>query len=305
MKLLVFILAMTAPLEGAQPIESGTARVSVLSAHLRKGPTIGSEIVTTLPKGTLLSVLGRQNRWVEVRVANSGVEGFIFDLLIEPVAEPSPSVPPSPSPSPSPLEPGTISGRVSMVVRGGGRAEDLSDAVVYLENAPGAPPVGAANIEMRGKEFIPHVLVVGVGSRVDFPNLDPILHNVFSPSSAEVFDLGLYMRPDRGGWVFRHPGLVRVYCNIHPQMSAVVAVRDNPYFTKPSANGNFTIPRVPPGRYTLKAWQDDAEKEQTTTVVVPSGGKVSVALVLDASGFEQQPHKKKDGKDYAPDAYRQ
>ena len=83
---------------------------------------------------------------------------------------------------------------------------------------------------MKGKAFLPRVTVVPVGSTVDFPNEDPIFHNVFSVSGENRFDLDLYKRPKSGSWTFQAPGLVRVYCNIHPQMSGVVLVRDNAYF---------------------------------------------------------------------------
>ncbi len=92
---------------------------------------------------------------------------------------------------------------------------------------------------MRGKAFTPHVLAVPVGSTVDFPNDDPILHNVFSVSGENRFDLQLYKRPKSGSWTFQKPGVVRVYCNIHPQMSAIVLVTDSPHVAKTAADGSF------------------------------------------------------------------
>jgi hypothetical protein len=142
------------------------------------------------------------------------------------------------------------------------------------------------------------VTVVPVGSTVDFPNEDPIFHNVFSVSGDNRFDLDLYKRPKSGSWTFQAPGLVRVYCNIHPQMSAVVLVRDNAYFARAAEDGAFTIADVPPGRYTLKAWHERAgEVSQAVTV---AEGDVRADLVLDASNYKRASHKRKDGSSYGP-----
>jgi hypothetical protein len=153
---------------------------------------------------------------------------------------------------------------------------------------------------MKGKTFVPRVVVVAVGGAVDFPNEDPIFHNVFSVSGDNRFDLDLYKRPKSGSWTFQRPGVVRVYCNIHPQMSAVVVVRDNPYFAKAAQDGAFSIPDVPPGRYTLKAWNERAA-EVGREIVVSAQGDVEAALTLDASSFKRVAHKNKFGKDYAGD----
>src|SRR5262245_8558393 len=151
---------------------------------------------------------------------------------------------------------------------------------------------------MKGKAFTPHVAVIAVGGTVEFPNEDPIFHNVFSLSGDNRFDLELYKRPKTGTWTFQYPGVVRVYCNIHPQMSAVVVVRDNPYFAKANQDGTFAIPDVPPGKYVFKAWNERTD-EPTRDVVVPAQGDVDVAMTLDASKFKRVHHKNKFGKDYA------
>ena len=170
--------------------------------------------------------------------------------------------------------------------------------VVYVDGPKAKVPPAKVTMTMKGKAFTPHVSVVAVGSTVVFPNEDPILHNVFSVSGENRFDLDLYKRPKSGSWTFEHPGVVRVYCNIHPQMSAVVLVRDNPWFTKAGQDGSFELADLPAGRYVLRAWHErggEAEKEITVT----AKSEATVPLALDASGYKRVPHKNKFGKDYA------
>jgi plastocyanin len=199
-----------------------------------------------------------------------------------------------------PASAGTVAGRVDVLDKGGRRLGDLSDVVVYLEGAKARPRPGHATVTMKGKAFTPRVLAVGVGTTVDFPNEDPIFHNVFSVSGDNRFDLDLYKRPKSGSWTFQHPGVARVYCNIHPQMSAVVLVRDNPFFTKAGPDGSFALEGVPAGRYVLKAWHERGG-ETATEVTVPADGRAAAELHLDASSYKQLPHKNKYGKDYSSD----
>jgi hypothetical protein len=187
---------------------------------------------------------------------------------------------------------------VSVVDKGGKPATDPQETVIWIDDVKLKPKPSRATITMRGKAFVPRVAVIGVGGTVDFPSEDPILHNVFSVSGENRFDLDLYKRPKSGSWTFTAPGIVRVYCNIHPQMSAVVVVRDNPYFVKAGADGGFVLEGVPAGKHVLKAWHERGG-ESSTEVVVPAGdGHVSAELQLDASTFKRASHKKKDGKDY-------
>lgn len=198
---------------------------------------------------------------------------------------------------------GSVTGRVTVLDKGGRTAQDAGDAVVWVEGARGALKPTRAVVTMQGKEFRPRVVAIPVGSTVQFPNDDPILHNAFSVSGENRFDLDLYRRPKTGAWTFRHPGIVRVYCNIHPQMAAVVVVRDNPYFAQASPDGSFSIEEVPAGRYALKAWHPRAG-EAGQALSVPAEGGVRADLGLDASGFRRAPHKNKYGRDYdAGDRY--
>jgi plastocyanin len=192
---------------------------------------------------------------------------------------------------------GTLRGWVEVIEKGGKRASNLADVVVWVEGPKVKPRPSSATITMLRKAFVPRVAVVPIGGTVEFPNQDPVFHNVFSVSGENRFDLDLYKKPKSGVRTFRHPGLVRVYCNIHPQMSAYVVVRDNPFWGRPSADGRFEIPDVPAGAWVVKAWHERAG-EASQAVTVPEGGALDVELALDASKWKRAPHKNKFGKDY-------
>jgi plastocyanin len=197
----------------------------------------------------------------------------------------------------APAAAGTVRGRVEVIEKGGKRASDLADAVVWVEGPKVKPHPSSATITMKGKTFEPRVAVVPVGGTVAFPNQDPVFHNVFSVSGENRFDLDLYKKPKSGARVFRHPGLVRVFCNIHPQMSAYVLVRDNPFWARPSEGGAFEIPDVPAGAWVVKAWHERAG-EASQAVTVTEEGEVDVPITLDASKWKRAPHKNKFGKNY-------
>jgi plastocyanin len=203
----------------------------------------------------------------------------------------------------APLRAGTVTGRITLLEKGGRVSPDSTEVVVWMEGPRTRARAARATVVMKGKEFRPHVLTVGVGSTVEFPNDDPIFHNAFSVSGPNKFDLDLYKRPRSGAFTFQHPGVVRVYCNIHPQMSAVVVVRDNPHFTFAAADGTFTLDGVPAGSHLLKAWHERGG-ETGAEVAVPAEGSVRADLTLDGSRWKKTPHKNKRGQDYpAGDPY--
>ena len=197
----------------------------------------------------------------------------------------------------TPVVAGTLQGKVTVVEKDGRGAQDGDEAVVWVEGPKTRVRPTGVTITMKSKAFVPRVTVVGVGASVEFPNQDSIFHNVFSVSGENRFDLELYKKPKSASKVFEHPGIVRIYCNIHPQMSGFVLVRDNPFWTRVGADGSFSIPDVPAGTWVLKAWHERSG-EGAETVQVPGTGAVSASLTLDASKYKRAPHKNKFGKDY-------
>jgi plastocyanin len=191
-----------------------------------------------------------------------------------------------------------VTGHLTLLEKGSRQAEDVGQAVIWLASkGPVTVAPVRAEISTAEKQFSPHVLVVPVGSTVTFPNHDPFNHNVFSLSEENPFDLGLYERGQPRSVKFEHAGIVRIYCNVHPQMSALVVVRDNPYYGQPSSDGSFTIENVPPGRYTLHAWHERSP-EINRPVEVPAGGMGDLHLQLDARGYKFKPHLNKFGRPY-------
>jgi plastocyanin len=165
---------------------------------------------------------------------------------------------------------------------------DIHEFVVYLEgtigtNQPTAPPepkqVVTRKVLQKGANFSPHVLPVLVGTTVEWPNEDEILHNVFSFSEIRPFDLGLYKNPQIKRVTFDRPGRVDVFCSIHARMSCIVLVRENPYFASTNERGVYHISDVPPGTYKLRAWHERLPS-QVKEITVPESGELRVDFTL-------------------------
>ncbi|MEE8202092.1 MAG: plastocyanin/azurin family copper-binding protein [Candidatus Acidoferrales bacterium] len=170
---------------------------------------------------------------------------------------------------------GTIEGRVQK----GGLDADLSNFVLSLENIQGPfpPPVEPAVMDQKELRFVPHLLVIQVGTTVEFPNSDLVSHNVFSISDAKRFNLGLYSRGTVRRMKFDKPGVVELLCNVHMEMSAYIVVLKNPYFARTGADGTFRIPNVPAGRHRLRCWHERLEaKEQE--IEIPTTGTIQVVF---------------------------
>jgi plastocyanin len=147
----------------------------------------------------------------------------------------------------------------------------VSDVVIFIRDLPPEKnlPVTRTRMIQQDESFEPRVIAITRGSTVEFPNADPFFHNVFSLSSGAAFDLGRYKRGDSRSRVFMRPGLVKVYCHVHSQMSASILVLDNGYFARPRTDGTFDLSDVPAGTYRLSAWQERLGETRVAVHVQP------------------------------------
>jgi plastocyanin len=199
------------------------------------------------------------------------------------------------------VDAGAVTGIVRTVAREG---VPPALAIVYAEPIDTAGPRMPRRVTLgqKNKTFQPRVLAVPAGSTVEFPNNDLIFHNVFSLSGPQPFDLGLYRAGESRARMFTDPGTYRIFCNIHPQMTAVIVVTPSGLTTLASQDGRFTLD-LPPGRYRLTAV---SERASPVSAEITSTEGVSTApeLTLDESAWMFTRHKNKFGKEYPPDAYR-
>jgi plastocyanin len=155
----------------------------------------------------------------------------------------------------------------------------------------------------KNKQFDPHLLVIPVGSLVEFPNLDPFFHNVFSLYNGKRFDLGLYETGSRRSVRFDREGVSYIFCNIHPEMGAVILALSTPYYAV-SQEGAITIAHVPPGRYMLNVWSENATQESENTarrqVTISAEGASLGAVTLVAAPSPVRQHTNKFGQSYLP-----
>ncbi len=195
---------------------------------------------------------------------------------------------------------GTIRGRVELrqVPADLGRRPNVGDlsmarphdptdrrrSVVYLEVAPRAAfdqrDEPRARLDQRNETFVPHVLAIVAGTTVDFPNNDKTYHNVFSLSATKTFDLGRYAVGHSKSVRFDRPGIVRVFCDIHSHMSAFILVFSHRYFAVTDEEGRFRLENVPPGTYTVVAWNESAPSESRRVVIGDGGGDVEANFSL-------------------------
>ena len=200
-----------------------------------------------------------------------------------------------------------VRGRVGFVTKRGQRPNP-AETLVWLEPANTAPRSARpapATFEMitRSKALQPHVLAVPAGSTIAFPNEDPISHNLFSVSPGNTFDLGLYRKGSGKTQKFDTPGIVNVYCNVHPNMSAVIHVMPTPYYAFADVNGNYSI-EAPEGKYRLVAWNEQGGMAESTVDVGDTRITGNVALVIDSRSHRRTQHANKFGKTYqAPRDY--
>jgi|307.fasta_scaffold145710_2 plastocyanin len=206
------------------------------------------------------------------------------------------------------LSAATLNGRVELrdskeaAVR---KKKDFSGVVIWLEPLNGKPlqqPTVRARMTQKDKTFSPHMLAVPTGAVVDFPNFDPIFHNVFSTYDGQPFDLALYPPRTSKSVKFTQPGIVRVFCNIHSTMSAVIAVLDTPYFDVSKREGTFELRDVPAGDYRLHLFHERATQatlDELGRRLTVDGDQQDIApIAISESGYLPIPHLNKFGRPY-------
>src|SRR5262249_34149708 len=198
---------------------------------------------------------------------------------------------------PPPPGGGTVAGRV-VLARSGIEVPDASNAVVWIEGARGGagPAAAAGSMKSEQKKFAPRVVVVRRSATVQFPNADSIYHNAFSVSGGNRFDLGLYRSGASREKKFDEAGLVRVYCNIHPQMVGFVMVVDSDFAAVTGPDGSFRFEGVPPGQHVVKVWHEEGGDPQSSPAAVHAGTDPPLTIRLDVTNFRPLPHKNKYGK---------
>ena len=187
------------------------------------------------------------------------------------------------------------------------KQKNYSGTVVWLEPvgkpAP-APAPQRVQMVQKAKKFVPHVLAIPIGSTVDFPNLDPIFHNAFSNFAGQPFDVGLYPPGTNRAVTFRHAGIVRVFCNIHSTMSAIIAVVPTPWYALSDVSGAYRVEGVPPGEYRLHFFHERAAPETLRTlerrITVGANGVDVPAVSITEAGYMPAPHLNKHGQPYPP-----
>jgi len=211
----------------------------------------------------------------------------------------------------------TVTGRVTLLAPASrGKPVDNSNAVVFLlplseiTNSPALHLETASHrfqLVQQNKRFLPHLLIVPVGAVVEFPNRDPFFHNVFSLFEGKRFDLGLYEGGATRAITFNKPGVSYIFCNIHPEMSAVIIAVEYPYYAVSDPAGEVSISSVPPGRYQLNVWHERCLPETLKSLsreLAFSPGSTSLGeLRLPESGALLSNHKNLYGRDYEPAAH--
>jgi hypothetical protein len=187
------------------------------------------------------------------------------------------------------------------------RNRDYGGVVIWLEpvgrNAP-APLPRRVEMKQQEKTFKPHVVAVPIGGAVDFPNLDPFFHNAFSNFAGQPFDLPLYPPGATRSVTFRRSGIVRVFCQIHSLMSAIIAVVDTPWYVVTRETGQFRIDDIPPGEYQLHIFHERALPDNLhfleRAIAIPEGGLNLPLISISETGYIPAPHPDKHGKPYPP-----
>jgi plastocyanin len=185
----------------------------------------------------------------------------------------------------APAHAGTISGKIKLANVSGPVANQAAggkeNVVIWLEGVHDAkPPETPVKISQRNLQFAPEFAIVVMGQKVEMPNDDDVVHNVYSFTGTSQFNLGLYGKGESRTVSFDQAGIVDVFCSIHHQMHARVFVVPSKYFANSLPGHSFTLTDVPPGRYVLKAWHERSHMIEKT-IVVPASGSVTADITLE------------------------
>jgi plastocyanin len=204
----------------------------------------------------------------------------------------------------------TVTAQVQVLRKGSApNPKNNANVALWLTSldAPGLPSTGASHasqpprLTQKNKKFDPHILVIRVGTAVEFPNRDPFFHNVFSLFEGKRFDLGLYEAGTSRIVHFDRAGVSYIFCNIHPEMSAVVIALRTPYFAVSELNGKISIANVPSGRYSAQVWAEGVSAENlkmSSRDVTISGNEQSLGVFRVVEDNLPAAHKNKYGRDY-------
>lgn len=273
-------LARVASVEGLWRAETDKARVAALDAHLRRLRATASAadaLAQEGPAGAGAALEDIRRSCTGCHVRFRGAPATVY-----------------------PARQNTLTGQVDIRRVGGVARADRSGVTVFLEGAPDTTPSAsrpsASRVSQRNGRFSPRVLPLLRGSTVHFPNDDVVFHNVFSRSLPRPFDLGLYNSGQQRSVEFSKTGLVKVYCNIHPDMVLNVLVLNNGFFDVTDDEGRYVIPSVPDGTYVLRTWHErGGDGEQRISV---SGGTVRQAALTIVETRKSVEHLDKFGQPY-------
>jgi plastocyanin len=243
----------------------------------------------------------RVDQQYELIMKLTQIEGQHYDYLLKLLGNgrpvpPSPPPPPPPvterddgdQPSPGPRKFGSISGYVA--VKGKARGP----IYVYVDNIKEGAVERHIEIVQKDRAFVPEAVIAQRGTHVSFPNFDPLLHNVFSPSPTQPFDLGSYKQGDKAGSVrLFKPGVVEVFCNMHSKMRADILVVPNHHYVKANPDGSFRLDNVPVGARQVSAWTPYAQPVTETVNLTAAGASAKFELTA-----EPRAHTMKDGRAY-------
>lgn len=176
---------------------------------------------------------------------------------------------------------GIIKGTITIA---GKPTQDVVVSVEGVSNGQSKLPLSGnkpkAVMDQKDLKFIPRVLAIVVGTTVDFPNDDKTFHNIFSASAAKKFDLGLYPSGQSRSVTFEKAGVVRILCNVHPNMEAYVVVKSHSYFSVPDSRGNYSVNGIPLGKYRVEVWHPELGTSATSVELVREGEVLAINVDL-------------------------